>query len=534
MQLEISIRPSPAEVVHTVHTHFFSPLLACCQLRFSHLAIFSNHCNYPRQRRGMLPELPIEVLSHIVALVPPAYHPDQDDPALSTPPTFIIDALDPHPIPYNTSINNISAISKSAHQLLEASRPWLWEEVDVRSGRGWLAVVNALTEEVSGHVELPSLSEIKIEGLEAKLSAKVPQYQLPVTPISPETPLSYLPPHDADPQPNTVPGGFGHYIASTSQSAYPSAYTAGTASNALGATFLPQDHPVTPTFSYSPPQPGHASLLLTPPGSRTSSPRPGLTRQDTIVPASTSRDYSPSDTNGSSGSGSSHPPHPGLSRYNTITANFITNGSLAASRAAAIARLRGRSRSPRRHVGFDTEGISAVLDRSRSASAHGARAVSDGNHAKRIPLDRRRSSFSRSGLSRSRSVNTGYDDDDGADEEDDEVAPLSPSHIQAQLSPRSNIDDFDDNMSESQSNCNPELLPPPGPYIRHLSFNNFRTIGSRRTQEEAVRGRYVTAGRLEGVIKVRTLVQIPRSSDIPNPPNELAEPRPLNLPRLLG
>lgn len=46
-----------------------------------------------------------------------------------------------------------------------------------------------------------------------------------------------------------------------------------------------------------------------------------------------------------------------------------------------------------------------------------------------------------------------------------------------------------------------DLLPPPGPYIRHISFTNFRTIGSRRTQDEAVRGRYVTAGRLEGVIK---------------------------------
>jgi hypothetical protein len=51
-------------------------------------------------------------------------------------------------------------------------------------------------------------------------------------------------------------------------------------------------------------------------------------------------------------------------------------------------------------------------------------------------------------------------------------------------------------------NCNPELLPPPGPYIRHLSFVNFRTIGSRRSQEEAVRGRFVTGGRLEGFIKV--------------------------------
>lgn len=63
-------------------------------------------------------------------------------------------------------------------------------------------------------------------------------------------------------------------------------------------------------------------------------------------------------------------------------------------------------------------------------------------------------------------------------------------------------DGHDHDHDELFCNVNPELLPPPGPYIRHLNFTNFRTIGSRRTQDEAVRGRFVTAGRLEGVLKV--------------------------------
>ena len=78
--------------------------------------------------------------------------------------------------------------------------------------------------------------------------------------------------------------------------------------------------------------------------------------------------------------------------------------------------------------------------------------------------------------------------DDEEDEEDDEVAPLW-----GEQEPSTEDDDDPGDPTE--------LLPPPGPYIRHISFNNFRTIGSRRTQAEAVRGRFVTAGRLEGVIK---------------------------------
>jgi hypothetical protein len=112
------------------------------------------------------------------------------------------------------------------------------------------------------------------------------------------------------------------------------------------------------------------------------------------------------------------------------------------------------------------------------------------------------------------------DDDEGeendADEAEDDVPDLVPTASKSTLmgkkrqrhvpfTPPSSTaahNDLPDSDDEAMEDDHSELLPPPGPYIRHLSFNDFRTIGSRRTQDEAVRGRFVTAGRLEGVIKV--------------------------------
>lgn len=59
---------------------------------------------------------------------------------------------------------------------------------------------------------------------------------------------------------------------------------------------------------------------------------------------------------------------------------------------------------------------------------------------------------------------------------------------------RYGILDMDEEMFEEDPDT-------PGPLIKHLSFANFRTTGTRRTQEEAVRGKFVTGGRLEGVLK---------------------------------
>lgn len=59
---------------------------------------------------------------------------------------------------------------------------------------------------------------------------------------------------------------------------------------------------------------------------------------------------------------------------------------------------------------------------------------------------------------------------------------------------RHGVQELDDEVFEQD-------LDTPGPLIKHLSFANFRTTGTRRTQEEAVRGKFVTGGRLEGVLK---------------------------------
>lgn len=42
----------------------------------------------------------------------------------------------------------------------------------------------------------------------------------------------------------------------------------------------------------------------------------------------------------------------------------------------------------------------------------------------------------------------------------------------------------------------------PGRFVRHIDFNHFRTIGMRRSVEEGVSSRFVTAERLGAVLKV--------------------------------
>jgi hypothetical protein len=366
-----------------------------------------------------IPELPLEVLSLIASLIPPPYYTGHIEPRpRPQPPSHVVEALDPRSPPLTHPTKILSQFSRSSHQLLEASRPWLWEDVDVRSGRGWLSVVNALTEEVMQEEEDGQAVVLEPRGLGMDIDIKptsILKDGLPLTPISPIRHLDDLP---EDFQPSTS--------AQASNQAQPY-------SHAGPSTGLP---PRSVSYSYSPPRPNHL-MLLTPPGSRTASPSP--------IPASK--------------------PLPSVLKSPVTT---------------ATAKLRGRSRSPRRSINFDTEGISSVLDRSRSVSAH---------PPKRVPLERRRSS-----LSRARTM-ADIEDDEG-DEEEDELMPLAKRRVSFKEERSPSVEE------EIWENVNPELLPPPGPYIRHISFTNFKTIGSRRTQEEAVRGRFVTAGRLEGVIKV--------------------------------
>jgi hypothetical protein len=335
----------------------------------------------------------------------------------------------------------------------------MWENVDVRSGRGWLAVVDALTEEVvdenkDDDAEMAIISvESSIDGgnmsrdastmgsdgyspmpQRARERHREPEPEQPVAgPSNYADALSHSPTSTTNPVelplPVSVPVGTGHGRSVVGRTV--------TINTTVAQNYYRPNDPSSsksPGMRYNmetspPPQPHRLHMLLTPPGSRTTSPVGGPYR----------------------------------------------------------AHLRGRSRSPRRQLSlWDAEGISSVLQRSMSLSLpNGSR-----------PFMRT------SSLSHSRVVREHEDSDEDTDESEandhseslrtamrtpppqEEVAPPTPEEEE-----------------EIPANANPELLPPPGPYIRHLSFTNFRTIGSRRSQEEAVRGRFVTAGRLEGVLK---------------------------------
>ncbi|KAK8865960.1 hypothetical protein IAR55_001109 [Kwoniella newhampshirensis] len=376
-------------------------------------------------------QLPLDVLSNIVALIPPPFYSSlpPSEPT-TTPLPEVLDSIDPTPYPKQNHTQLISAFSRASSRCLEAARPWLWENVHVRSGRSWLAIVNALTEEV---VETDIISETITPQNGGGGSVPTPT-PIPIEPVSgPEA-------HQA---PATISQGFGAYMMPSVSSTFPYPNGSSSLSAATGINFN------APQYSYSPPQPSHIHMLLTPPTSRTSSPHPKLS-------VNSSQETLPT------------------------TTSIITSPTALANKA----RLRGRSRSPRRNVGFDTESLDVVLDRSRSNSSHNSGSSRKG-------FLQRRSSLSRSKVWIEHET---HDDEDEA-EEADQVPPLAEAVTfkLGVITARS--------ADDTRGSGNPELLPPPGPYIRHLNFTNFRTIGSRRSQEEAVRGRFVTAGRLEGVIK---------------------------------
>ncbi|KAL7421052.1 hypothetical protein Q5752_003936 [Cryptotrichosporon argae] len=398
-------------------------------------------------------DLPTEIISLIASLLAPPYHPPPPPAAPAPiPAPHLVAALDPSPPSDQCPAAAISALCKVDTRCLEGARPWLWENVDVRSGRGWLAVVDALTEEVADSPPAPALSS-PTKSVLAPIDLPEPIDRPDAPPLaSPiDIPTAVA---DAHAQPNTVPGGFGHYVSVLPSASYPYPSVPSSAAP-LTASAL---------FGTSPPYPTRLAALLTPPASRNVSP--------------------------------------------------------------ASARLRGRSRSPRRVQFERAEAIETVLDRSRSASADGspggapgsatARSASVG-HAARIGLHRRTS------MSVSRTYTDYYDHEDDeyehADGYNDDAhrdgyfetrshdgAERQSPLVQMRTPPRPDAHELAGSpasvaATEPIPNANPELLPTPGPYIRHLSFTNFRTIGSGRTQDEAVRGRYVTAGRLEGVLK---------------------------------
>ncbi|RSH92863.1 hypothetical protein EHS25_008309 [Saitozyma podzolica] len=479
---------------------------------------------------SQIPSLPLEVLSHITSFLPPAFYPPQPlfptstssfshrpsvsralplpsavrggspspSPVASQPgvhQTHIIRALDPYPPDPSPPLHTLSSASKASHTLLSAARPWLWENVDVKSGRGWLAIVNALTEEVVDETEnnthevvpiegkFPGLagvghglvgtgalggasagSGLGVEGLPltsealaimsaAAAAAAAAQPHVPAgvppTPMSPEQATTTTqdmqvdpvagpgpgPAPDAHTQPNTVPGGTGRYISSQPSMTYPYPFPTGASSSSVQIAIPPQ------TYSYSPPQPPRLSMLLTPPGSRNASPHPNTTP-------------------------------------NSVTVTSPRRGSAAGAGAP--------------------EGASSSIERACMP----------------MSFEKRTSSLSRGKTraemwSQAEAEEPGDGDDEmtgDADEGSPEIrgrtmSPVTPKDTVRTLELADHVDHAEVDDDETWYNVNPELLPPPGPYIRHLSFTNFRTIGSRRTQDEAVRGRFVTAGRLEGFIK---------------------------------
>ncbi|WWC86288.1 uncharacterized protein L201_001161 [Kwoniella dendrophila CBS 6074] len=384
----------------------------------------NNHVNNNNNNTGI--SLPLDVLSNIASLIHPPFNapPPHAEPS-SIPQIDVIHNVDPSPAPPQNHLQLLSLLTRSSSRALEAARPWLWEDVDVLSGRGWLAIVNALTEEI---VEI---EEVFPEAGPSSIPANNATTISSISEVMSNSILAI----EAHKSPATLNNGFPNYIAIPPSSTYPNPYGDISVNS--------------PPLSYSPPQPSHIHELLTPPGSRGTSPHPNGSYFDVA-------------------SSSTIPPP--LAR----TASHPTPTALKTKST-----LRGRSRSPRRSVNFDTESISSVLTRSRSNSSN-------------MPGG---SGFLRRQTSLSKAHH--YDDleDDDADEIQDEITPLRGfAEMKSPIITARGA-------SEHKENVNPDLLPPPGPYIRHLSFTNFRTIGSRRSQEEAVRGRFVTGGRLEGVIK---------------------------------
>lgn len=392
--------------------------------------------------------LPIEVLSLVASLVsPPFYLPPPPAEPSSKPPAHIVESLDPKPAPQQTSSQAVSALTKCNAHVLEATRPWLWENVDVRSGRGWLAVVDALTEEVVDAVDDEQMSEVMHHD----------------TPVFVDTPPS---PRSPDQSPG---GGLGFRPHPHHHMTPPDVGTSASAAAAAAAAAAQQ-----------PSQP-QEMVPSVPVGTAMRDPREnlGLMRSVTINDQVSKAYYSDKGQWTHERTRTMSPPQPRrLSMLITPPGSRNTSPS---------ARLRGRSRSPRRNLVFE-EGISSVLARSfaqRSFSGslpHGQR-----------PLIRQ------SSLSLSRTAHAVLEESD-----DEDCDPGNHQFMQALRTPPKEPVDLPEHKAaeeEVHDNVNPDLLPPPGPYIRHLSFTNFRTIGSRRSQDEAVRGRYVTAGRLEGVIK---------------------------------
>lgn len=200
--------------------------------------------------------LPIEVLSHTFSLLPPAFYPsghESHQPAPSNPHQPSPDTLDPQSATKESAVarQTLHSVVQVNRAFRDAARPWLWEDVDVYSGRGWLSVVQGLVEEVGGE-EVQREQEVLYADAQAWTEANAAVNTAATSPTHYQGEQRAVP-MDVDHPASNV------YNAGSSNGTTPS---------------------ITPSSSYQPRRaspPRLASLsalgrLVTPPGSRQTSP----------------------------------------------------------------------------------------------------------------------------------------------------------------------------------------------------------------------------------------------------------------------
>jgi hypothetical protein len=199
--------------------------------------------------------LPIEVLSHTFSLLPPAFYPsghESHQPAPSHPLQPSPDTLDPQSATKESAVarQTLHSVVQVNRAFRDAARPWLWEDVDVYGGRGWLSVVQGLVEEVGGE-EVQREQEVLYADAQAWTEANA-------VAAANTSPVQY------QGETGSVPMEIDNSAISSTSSVYSNATTPN----------------ITPASSYQPRRsspPRLASLsalgrLVTPPGSRQTSP----------------------------------------------------------------------------------------------------------------------------------------------------------------------------------------------------------------------------------------------------------------------
>lgn len=426
-------------------------------------------------------DLPSELLSHVFRCLHQPSHPN--------PPS--IDP--PHIYPTESEVirNALAAACLVNKNFNELAKPFLWQDVSVASGRGWMAVVETLMEEVRDEQEdergAMIMRGIETSGGSMGGSTGLPDRgrdlgprgdhrarisfapdELTFSTARPPDPLVYHEDEESQEVEMLSPESDSSNDPTTPTSAAllvePYTYTHST----------PLSHSL-PGFARAAQQPKSSYLpsILTPPKTRQQSPV--RLRSRSSRSRSRSRSFNNTTVN---------PPIPpsrtgrasGLQRSETIP---VTSKEHSTS----------RSRSRAREEPY-VETIASRLSNFADSFLNGndekgkERAMSDITSPPRLL---RMNSDDR-GRSRGRSSGT---------EHSNINEDMEWTFDDSALSWDGDGEEVEDNREEGM------MVETPGRYIQVLSFSNFRTTGTYRTLEEAVRGKFVTSGRVEGVLKVR-------------------------------